>query len=177
MYKQRCVGAEGPLMPAILEFSCGLVLYSAADAGVRALGWHPGWAFGIWAAVFVLAGLMIHRYSRVEIEYIWFSGQLIIRRHENGILTRIAVPQHAIYGFYDRKLGRIGGCIARRTRNCCATLYGRMTCTEIFYHDEAGRAYRLRIQPSNELRGLLWQAAKDVGLTEDKADIACHNHY
>lgn len=177
MYKQRCVGAEGPLMPIILEFSCGLVLYSAADAGVRALGWQRGWAFGIWAGVFVLAVLLIHRYSRVEIEYIWFSGQLIIRRHENGMLTRIAVPQNAIYGIYDRKRGRLGSCFARRTHNSCATLYGRLTCTELFYHDEEGRAYRLRIQPSNELRELLWQAAQGVGLAEDKADILCHDHY
>ena len=157
MYKQRCVGAEGPLMPTIFICSWGLMLFSATDAGIRAFGW-PGWAFAVCLALLFGVSLVIHRYTRVAMEYVWFGGELIVRRYENGRITRFVLNGQELDGMRDRK-GAVGRCIAGRTRNFCATLHGRLTGVSLYYHDQNGRAWRVVLQPSAELRDLLWCAA------------------
>lgn len=157
MYKQRCVGTKGPLMPMIFICACGLILYSATDAGVRGLNWSTG-AFVFSTLLFVLATMLIRRYTRVEMEYVWFGGEFIVRRYESGRITRFVVRKQQIIGMRDRQ-GTIGVCTAGRTQNCCATLAGRMCCSSLYYLDDDGRAHKMLFQPRAELRAFLWAAA------------------
>lgn len=148
-------------MPVIFICACGLILFSATDAFVRAYRWPAAWSFAVCVMLFAMSAVLIYRYTRVEMEYVWFSGELIVRRHEGGHITRIVVSQHAILGMRDRR-GHVGACMAGRVHNCCATLRGRVFCSALYYHDETGRAWKLRLQPTPELRALLWAAANDA---------------
>ncbi|WP_159456461.1 hypothetical protein [Intestinibacillus massiliensis] len=147
-------------MPVVSVLSCALILYSVTDAGMRELGW-PGWAVFCWVAVMLVVTVIIWRYTRVEMEYMWFSGELVVRRSDRMENYRLVVRQEEMEGMRDRS-GSMGRCFfGGRTLNCCATLRGRVwDCCTLYYHDAEGRAWRLRFQPAGELRMMLAQAVQ-----------------
>ena len=158
MYKQKCIGARGPLMPVVSVLSCALILYSATDACVRVLGW-PSWAFFCWIVVMTVVSIVIWRYTRVEMEYMWFSGELVVRRSDRQEAYRLVIRSEEMEGLRDRS-GYVGNKFLHgRTLNCCATLRGRtFNCCTLYFHDAEGRARKLHFQPAGELRAMLVQA-------------------
>lgn len=155
MYKQECVGSKGPLLPAVVLFSCALILFSITDACVRVFRLSP-WTFTIWLAVVLFLVAMVWRYTQVKIAYVWFGGELVIRRSDSIEEYRLVIPAEDMIGLCDR-CGTIGKCRRNQfARNCCATLRGRtLECCTIFYHDSCGQVMKIRLQPSSELRKMI----------------------
>lgn len=160
MYKQKCIGARGPLMPVVWVLACALILFSVADAGIRVLHW-PQWVFAVWAfAMCAIAGVT-WRYTRVEMEYMWFSSELVVRRSDRDDSYRLVVRGEGLRGLRDR-CGQVGACASGGTAlNCCATLRGRLwDCCTLYYQDDEGHSRKLRFQPTPELRGMVEQAVR-----------------
>ncbi|MGE4548821.1 MAG: hypothetical protein AB7C89_04600 [Intestinibacillus sp.] len=169
MYKQQCIGARGPLMPMVAILSCALILYSTAYTLVRTQGW-PEWTF-IWLVVVILAvAALTWRYTRVGMEYMWFSGELVVRRSDRVKDYRLVIAQDCIDGLHDRN-ATVGYCPwGSLAENCCATLRGRFwDCCTLYYHDGYGRALKLRFQPTAELRRILIQVIGTETEASEKA--------
>lgn len=158
MYKQQSVGSRGPLMPVVAVLSVALMLYSAAYTLVHTQNW-PGCTFLCLAAVMLAVAALTWRYTRVGMEYMWFSGELVVRRSDRMKSYRLVIGQDYIDGLHDHST-TVGYCRpwGSLAENCCATLRGRFwDCCTLYYHDANGRTLRLHFQPTVELRQILIQ--------------------
>lgn len=150
MYKQRSRGAQGPLIPGVIYVISGFLLYTIIYTLVH--DYHrPIWYYVVGVLVFLLFAWAVWRYTSVQIEYIWFGGELVLHRMDRFGRYRMILRKEDLLGLkaYGQSAGQ---CLRGRRRNACATLRGRfLQCCTLFCKDGNGVKWKVYFQPSREL--------------------------
>ncbi len=151
MYKQKAKGAQGPLMPSVFLVMIGFLLYSVLYTQVNDYQ-KPLWYYAVGGVLFLGICWCVWRYTSVQMEYIWFGGELVIHRVDNVDRYRMIIRRENLLGLRGdgQTLGQhfYGG----HTLNACATLRGRvLECCTLYCRDKDGLVCRIYFQPTKEL--------------------------
>lgn len=170
MYKQKCVGSRGPLIPILCVLLLGWTIYSIGYTGVLYFGWNVLAAVAM-AAFYGWCCYLVWRYTRVNIEYTWLSGELVIRCGKRLGNRRVAIRKENMFGFHERGRQLLGRADYNcRKQNFCATFWGRLIgCCILYCNDYQGKPIKIYFQPSDELREMLIEALKAEIKKESKS--------